>query len=153
MPNLRESVRWRGWPLRRKPQPPPPPQLPPTMPTVLLTLPNLSVKWLSLPTNECFGDVVCIFEEEETATKHRVSLSLNNVTLLECALSCTVWCTMLVYYPEAPYGQLIDVPLGKQEVRTQVRGNLFSFSMPLDYIANILLKSCATAVIQVATTA
>ena len=37
---------------------------------------------------------------------------------------------MLVYYLEAPYGNLINVPLGKAEGRTQVRGNLFSFSMP-----------------------
>ena len=58
----------------------------------------------------------------------------NNVTWLECAASCTVWSTMLVYYLEAPYGNLINVPLGKPEARTQVKGNLFSFSMPWDDI-------------------
>jgi len=58
----------------------------------------------------------------------------NNVTWLECAACCTVWSTMLVYYLEAPYGNLIDVPLGKPEGRTQVKGNLFSFSMPWDDI-------------------
>eukprot|EP00959_Pyramimonas_sp_CCMP1952_P320669 6710419-Pyramimonas_sp.AAC.1 len=41
---------------------------------------------------------------------------------------------MLVYYVEAPYGNLIDVPLGKPEARTQVKGNLFSFPMPWDDI-------------------
>ena len=37
---------------------------------------------------------------------------------------------MLVYYLEAPYGHLIDVPIGQPEARTQAKGNLFSFSMP-----------------------
>ena len=41
---------------------------------------------------------------------------------------------MLVYYLEAPYGNLINVPLGKPEGRTQVKGNLFSFSMPWEDI-------------------
>ena len=41
---------------------------------------------------------------------------------------------MLVRYLEAPYGNLINVPLGKPEARTQVKGNLFSFSMPWDDI-------------------
>ena len=54
----------------------------------------------------------------------------NDVTWLECAACCTVWSTILVYYLEAPYGNLIDVPLGKSEARTTIRGNLFSFGMP-----------------------
>ena len=58
----------------------------------------------------------------------------NDVTWLECAACCTVWSTMLVYYLEAPYGHLIDVPHGKPEARTQVKGNLFSFSMPWEDI-------------------
>ena len=37
---------------------------------------------------------------------------------------------MLVYYLEAPYGNLIDVPVAKPEARTQVKGNLFIFAMP-----------------------
>ena len=41
---------------------------------------------------------------------------------------------MLVYYLEAPFGNLIDVPKGKPEARTQVKGNLFSFSMPWEDI-------------------
>ena len=58
----------------------------------------------------------------------------NNVTWLECAACCTVWSTMLVYYLEAPYGNLINVPFGQPEGRTQVKGNLFSFSMPWEDI-------------------
>jgi len=57
-----------------------------------------------------------------------------DVTWLECAACCTVWSTMLVYYLEAPFGNLIDVPLGKAQGRTQVKGNLFSFSMPWEDI-------------------
>ena len=41
---------------------------------------------------------------------------------------------MLVYYLEAPYGNLIGVPFGQPEARTQVKGNLFSFSMPWEDI-------------------
>ena len=41
----------------------------------------------------------------------------NNVTWLECAACCTVWSTLLVYYLEAPYGHLIDVPFGQPEAR------------------------------------
>ena len=41
---------------------------------------------------------------------------------------------MLVYYLEAPYGNLINVPVGKPEGRTQVKGNLFSFGMPWEDI-------------------
>ena len=58
----------------------------------------------------------------------------NNVTWLECAACCTAWSTMLVYYLETPYGHLMKVPQGKPEARTQVKGNLFSFSMPWDDI-------------------
>ena len=58
----------------------------------------------------------------------------NNVTWLECAACCTVWSTMLVYYLEAPYGHLIDVPFGQPDARTKVKGNLFSFSMPWEDI-------------------
>eukprot|EP00959_Pyramimonas_sp_CCMP1952_P097695 2041662-Pyramimonas_sp.AAC.1 len=43
----------------------------------------------------------------------------NDVAWLECAACCAVWSTMLVYYLDAPCGNLIDVPLGKPEARTQ----------------------------------
>ena len=36
----------------------------------------------------------------------------NNVTWLECAASCLVWSTMLVYYLESPYGNLMRDILG-----------------------------------------
>ena len=42
----------------------------------------------------------------------------SSVTWLEGAACCMAWRTMLVYYLEAPYGNLIDVPLGKPEGRT-----------------------------------
>ena len=41
---------------------------------------------------------------------------------------------MLVYYLEAPFGNLINVPIGKPEARTKVKGNLSSFSMPWEDI-------------------
>ena len=66
----------------------------------------------------------------------------NNVTWLECAATCLIWSTMLVYYLEAPYGHLMKVPLGKPEGRTEVKGNLFSFSMPWEDIE----RSCHHAV-------
>ena len=58
----------------------------------------------------------------------------NNVTWLECAASCMIWSTMLVYYLESPYGHLMDVALGKPQGRTHVKGNLFSFNMPWEDI-------------------
>ena len=58
----------------------------------------------------------------------------NSVTWLECAASCMVWSTMLVYYLEEPHGHLMDVMMGMPEGRTKVRGNLFSFSMPWEDI-------------------
>ena len=67
----------------------------------------------------------------------------NNVTWLECAATCLIWSTMLVYYFEAPYGHLMKEPLGKPAGRTTVKGNLFSFSMPWEDIE----KCCHQAVL------
>ena len=58
----------------------------------------------------------------------------SNVMWLACAAFCTVWSTMLVYYLETPYGNLIDVPFAKPEARTHVKDNLFSFPMPWEDI-------------------
>ena len=41
---------------------------------------------------------------------------------------------MLVYYLESPFGNLLNVPFGQPEGRTQVKGNLFSFTMPWEDI-------------------
>ena len=76
---------------------------------------------MSISSDHYYGHVSRFIEE-------------NNVTWLECAACCMVWSTMLVYYLEAPHGNLIDVPFGQPEARTQVKGNLFSFSMPWEYI-------------------
>ena len=67
----------------------------------------------------------------------------NNVTWLECAASCLVWSTMLVYYLESPYGNLMKEILGKPQGRTKVKGNLFSFNMPWEDIE----KCCHQAVL------
>ena len=67
----------------------------------------------------------------------------HSVTWLECAASCMIWSTMLVYYLEDPYGHLMDVKMGMPEARTKVRGNLFSFSMPWEDIE----KCCHQAVL------
>ena len=66
----------------------------------------------------------------------------NKVTWLECAASCMIWSTMLVYYLESPYGHLMDEVLGEPQARTHVKGNLFSFSMPWEDIE----KCCQQAV-------
>ena len=58
----------------------------------------------------------------------------NNVTWLECAASCMIWSTMLVYYLEAPFGHLMGEEMGNAQGRTHVRGNLFSFNMPWEDI-------------------
>ena len=58
----------------------------------------------------------------------------NNVTWLECAASCMIWSTMLVYYLEAPFGHLMGEEMGNPQGRTHVRGNLFSFNMPWEDI-------------------
>ena len=58
----------------------------------------------------------------------------NKVTWLECAASCMIWSTMLVYYLEAPFGHLMGEEMGNPQGRTHVRGNLFSFNMPWEDI-------------------
>ena len=68
----------------------------------------------------------------------------HNVTWLECAASCMVWSTMLVYYLEEPYGPLMKEILGRPQGRTKVKGNLFSFSMPWEDIE----RCCHEAVMQ-----
>ena len=65
----------------------------------------------------------------------------NNVTWLECAASCMIWSTMLVYYLESPYGNLMNEAFGQPVGRTHVKGNLFSFNMPWEDIE----KSCHQA--------
>ena len=67
----------------------------------------------------------------------------HKVTWLECAASCLVWSTMLVYYLESPYGNLMKEILGKPQGRTKVKGNLFSFNMPWEDIE----KCCHQAVL------
>ena len=69
----------------------------------------------------------------------------NQVTWLECAASCMVWSTMLVYYLEAPHGHLMAEVLGNPQARTQVKGNLFSFSMPWEDIERCCHLACLHA--------
>ena len=78
---------------------------------------------------------MCVSNDHYYGHVHRYLVE-KDVSWLECAACSTVWCTMLVYYLEAPFGNLIDVPLGKPQGRTQVKGNLFSFSMPWEDIEN-----------------
>ena len=66
----------------------------------------------------------------------------NNATWLECAASCMVWSTILVYYLEVPYGHLMNEISGQPQGRTHVKGNLFSFNMPWEDIE----KCCHQAV-------
>ena len=65
----------------------------------------------------------------------------NQVTWLECAASCMIWSTMLVYYLEAPHGHLMGEALGSPQARTKVKGNLFSFTMPWEDIEKCCLQA------------
>ena len=56
------------------------------------------------------------------------------VTWLECACASLVWSTIMVYYLEEPYGHLMLEEVEGAQARTQVRGNLFSFSLPWEDI-------------------
>jgi len=64
----------------------------------------------------------------------RELLVKENVTWLECACSNLVWSTILVYYLEEPYGNLMQDSMEGAQARTQARGNLFSFSLPWEDI-------------------
>ena len=63
------------------------------------------------------------------------------VTWLECACASLVWTTIMVYYLEEPYGHLMLEGKEGAQSRTQVRGNLFSFSLPWEDIE----KRCSDA--------
>ena len=52
------------------------------------------------------------------------------VTWLEKACASLCWSTILVYYLEEPYGHLMLEHVSGAQSRVQVRGNLFSFTMP-----------------------
>ena len=54
-----------------------------------------------------------------------------HVIWLECAAASLCWSTILVYYVEEPYGHLMLESVEGASARAQVRGNLFSFGMPL----------------------
>jgi hypothetical protein len=69
----------------------------------------------------------------------------NRVTWLECAASCMVWSTMLVYYLEQPYGHLMKEVMGNPQGRTRVKGNLFSFTMPWEDIEKCCHQACLHA--------
>ena len=65
----------------------------------------------------------------------------NNVTWLECAACCTVWSTMLVYYLETPFGNLINVPFGQPEGRAQVKRQSIQLHHALGGHGKVLLGS------------
>ena len=67
------------------------------------------------------------------------------VTWLECAASCMVWSTILVFYLELPYGHLMNEVMGSASARTQVKGNLFSFTMPWEDIERCCHLACVHA--------
>jgi len=68
-------------------------------------------------------------------------LVTKRVTWLECAAASLFWSTILVYYLEKPYGHLMLERMDGAQVRTECRGNLFSFAMPWEDIE----KCCAAA--------
>ena len=57
------------------------------------------------------------------------------ITWLECAAASLVWTTIMVYYLEAPYGHLMLEELEGARARTTARGNLFSFELPWEDVA------------------
>ena len=68
-------------------------------------------------------------------------LTEKSVTWLECAAASLCWSTILVYYLEEPYGHLMLESMEGAQARIQVRGNLFSFSMPWEDIENACLEA------------
>ena len=67
------------------------------------------------------------------------------VAWLECAAASVCWSTMLVYYLEDPFGQLMSEKMGGAQGRTQVRGNLFSFNMPWEDVERCCHQACQAA--------
>ena len=67
------------------------------------------------------------------------------VTWLECAASCMVWSTILIFYLEMPYGHLMNERMGGASARTQVKGNLFSFTLPWEDIEKCCHLACVHA--------
>ncbi len=69
-------------------------------------------------------------------------LASGQVTWLECACASLCWSTLLVYYLEESYGHLMLESMEGPQSRTQVRGNLFSFSLPWEDVE----RCCRAAV-------
>ena len=63
-------------------------------------------------------------------------VAAGDVTWLECAAASVCWNTLLVCYMEEPYGHLMTESTEGPQARTHVRGNLFSFVMPWEDVAN-----------------
>ena len=64
-----------------------------------------------------------------------------DVTWLECAAASVVWSTLLVCYMEEPFGHLMLEKMDGAQARTRVKGNLFSFVLPWEEIANCCKKA------------
>ena len=67
----------------------------------------------------------------------RFLLVSKQVTWLEKACASLCWSTVLGYYLEEPYGHLMLEDVSGAQSRAQVRGNLFSFTMPWEDIEEI----------------
>ena len=57
------------------------------------------------------------------------------ITWLECAAASLVWTTIMVYYLEAPHGHLMLEEMEGVQARSCARGNLFSFELPWEDVA------------------
>ena len=62
-------------------------------------------------------------------------LANESVTWLEVAASNLVWSTIMVYYMEEPFGHLMGEQASGCKARTMVRGNVFSFALPWQNVA------------------
>ena len=75
--------------------------------------------WIKLATHECKssyrdgGTIPMSISNDHYYGHVNRFIVENNVTWLECAATCLIWSTMLVYYLEAAHGHLMKVPLGK----------------------------------------
>ena len=69
--------------------------------------------------------------------RSRLEMSLGWSVLLQAS----VWSTLLVCYMEEPYGHLMLEKMDGAQARTRVKGNLFSFVLPWEEIANCCKKA------------
>ena len=105
-------------------------------------VPKCADCWLKLSTHDCQSSyrdggtiLMSISNDHYYGHVNRLSVE-NNVTWLECAATCLVWSTMLVYNLETPYGHRMEAHFWKAGEQNNSKRQSFSFSMPWEDIEN-----------------